>query len=160
MNYTQEVENIGGNGFGGGVFGGGSWGLIILLFLFFSIFCGGGLFGNRENNREEPRNWQVDRDILETRYSVANQGNSNTAEIIANQNAIDQRRADRELVDAKNTIAQMQTIQALTPQFQHVNDEISWLKNHTAQKPEVYAAAYLPSGVGYPNRGLGEVGYY
>lgn len=40
------------------------------------------------------------------------------------------------------------------------NDEICWLKNHTAQKPEVYAAAYLPQGVGYPNRGLGEIGYY
>lgn len=160
MNYNVENESIGGNGLGGLGFGGGSWGLIILLFLFFAIFCGGGLFGRERDGREEPRNWQIERDVLESRYSNANLTSTSTAEVIANQNAIDQRRADRELVDAKNTIAQMQTIASITERCRHTDDEVSWIKHHMAEKAPTYAAAYLPSGVSYPTRGFsGEIGY-
>lgn len=149
MDYNIENESVGG-GLGNGLFGGGSWGLIILLFLFFAIFCGGGLFGRDRERVEEPRNWQIERDVLESRYSNANLTSTSTAEVIANQNAIDQRRADRELVDAKNTIAQMQTIAAITERCRHTDEEVGWIKSHMAQKPEVYATAYLPSGVSYP----------
>lgn len=161
MNYNVENESVGSNGLGGLGFGGGSWGFLILIFLFFAIFSSGnGLFGHRDGERrEEPHNWFLDRDILETRYSVANQGNTNTAEIIANQNAIDQRRADRELVDAKNTIAQMQTVSAITERCQHTDDELCWIKNHMSEKPPVYSQAYLPAGASYPLRGF-ENSYY
>lgn len=157
-NYTVDNDIVGGGGLGNGVFGGGMWGLVILLFLFFAIFSGGGLFGRDRERVEEPRNWQIERDVLESRYSNANLTSTSTAEVIANQNAIDQRRADRELVDAKNTIAQMQTIASITERCQHTDDEVCWIKNHMATKPEVYASAYLPSGVNYPTRGL-EAGY-
>lgn len=156
-NYTVDNDIVGGGGLGNGLFGGGSWGLIIILFLFFAVFTGGGLFGRERV--EEPRNWQIERDVLESRYSNANLTSAGTAEIVANQNAIDQRRADRELVDAKNTIAQMQTIASITERCQHTDDEICWIKNHMAEKPPVYAEAYLQSGVRYPARSLEAGGY-
>lgn len=159
MNYSVENESVG-NGFGN-MFGGGSWGLIILLFLFFAIFCGGGLFNRGErDNREEPRNWQVDRDVLEGRYANANATAASTAEIIANQNAIDQRRADRELVRAENQIAQMQTMAAIreASRTDHIGEDLGFIKSNMAIKAPAYATAYLPAGVRYPTRGL-EEGY-
>lgn len=157
MNYNIENESVGG-GLGGGLFGGGSWGLIILLFLFFAIFCGGGMFGQGRERIDEPRNWQIERDVLESRYSNANLTSTSTAEIIANQNAIQARNTETALTDAKNTIAQMQTIAAITERCRHTDDEIGWIKNHMAEKPPVYAEAYLQSGVRYPGRSL-EAGY-
>lgn len=149
----ENDDNIGGGGWGGLGFGGGSWGFIILLFLFFAIFSGGGNLFSRHETREEPKNWQIERDVLESRYSNANLTAAGTAEIIANQNAIDQRRADRELVDAKNQIAQMQTVAALSARAQVTDNEVAWIKNHMAEKPPVWAAGYMPAGLGYPTRG-------
>lgn len=149
MDYHVENESVG-SGLGSLGFGGGGWGLIILLFLFFAIFCGGGLFGRDRDNREEPRNWQIERDVLESRYSNANLTSTSTAEVIANQNAIDQRRADRELVDAKNTIAQMQTIASITERCHGTDAKVDWVINHMAEKPPVYSSAYLPAGFSYP----------
>lgn len=46
-NYAGNNNDVmGGNGMN--LYGGGSWGLLILLFLFFAVFCGRGLFGGRD----------------------------------------------------------------------------------------------------------------
>lgn len=155
-NYTVDNDIVGGglNGLG---LGGGSWGMIILLFLFFAIFCGGGLFGNRNERRDAdafPGNWLTDRDIKEAQYAEAVRSCESTASIIANQNALAARSSDTELADAKTTILHERTLRAIESSENNTEREIGWMKNHMAEKPPVYAEAYLPSGVHYPNRGF------
>ena len=137
--YSVENDIVGGGGLGGlGGFGGGGFGLIIILLLFFAIFSGGGLFGNRHDGHYDGghkscdvvSNCQIDKDVWVT-------GLENKQAIIDNQNNLYERGQAEKLYDAKLKINQLETERYIAAGNTAIMQELC----KKADAPRVYARA-------------------
>lgn len=158
MNYSSEVENIGG-GFGGMNSGGmGGWGFIIFFFLLFMIFSGGGLFNNKREDHDhynvrnncEPSPCAIDRDILVTAHDNELMTLAQTEKIINNQNNIYEKQQTQLLNDKNMENYFLKGQLADVAQNAPILNKLNWLESHVAIKPPEYAQTYVPTGCAIP----------
>ena len=160
--YMQENDIIGGGGWGG-IGAGGGWGFIILIFLFFSLFAGGGLFGRRDGHDDgcnvrgcrptfyDESNYQEERNLDN---KICMEGDKTRALIVHESERASDRAWYKDQValsEAKAENAGLKNVIYTNGEFQKVYTELGQIKCRQPELRPVYANTISGCAVEIPS---------